>query len=198
MPVNKPHTKEAGIYFVTFTNHNWIPLFQIANGYDLVYKWFEHLKTKGHYVSGYVIMPNHLHVLLVFNNPAQSINTIIGNGKRFLAYGIIKRLTEQNREDILSQLSEAVQPMDRKRGKFHEVFQPSFDIKRCDTFKFIYQKLDYIHNNPVAKKWNLVTNRFDYEHSSARFYDTGNHASYAIAHIDAFMDQWIERSTTSP
>ena len=37
-------------------------------------------------------MPNHVHLLLSFINTKQSINTIVGNGKRFMAYEIIQRL----------------------------------------------------------------------------------------------------------
>jgi len=46
-----------GIYFITFTCHQWLPLFEIAKGYDTVYKWFDYLKSKDHNVKGYVIMP---------------------------------------------------------------------------------------------------------------------------------------------
>ena len=35
-------------------------------------------------------MPNHLHALIAFRNTGQSINTIVGNGKRFMAYEIIR------------------------------------------------------------------------------------------------------------
>ena len=73
---------------------------------------------------------------------------IIGNGKRFLAYEIIIRLKNAGNPSILKQLEEAVEVTDRKRGKLHEVFEDSFDIKECFTEKFIKQKLDYIHNNP--------------------------------------------------
>jgi len=42
----------------------------------------------------------------------------------------------------LSKLSKAVNASDRKRGKLHEVFESSFDIKECFTKKFIIQKPD--------------------------------------------------------
>jgi len=32
------------------------------------------------------------------------------------------------------------------------------------------QKLDYLHHNPVAKKWSLVEDFVDYRYSSASFY----------------------------
>jgi hypothetical protein len=41
---------------------------------------------------GFVVMPNHVHAIISFIESPQSINTIIGNGKRFMAYEIIKRL----------------------------------------------------------------------------------------------------------
>jgi len=92
MPVKRKITEPDGVYFITLTWHQWLPLIEKTNGYDLVYNWFDHLKTKGHFINGYVIMPNHLHALIAFRNTSQSINTIVGNGKRFMAYEIIKRL----------------------------------------------------------------------------------------------------------
>jgi putative transposase len=35
------------------------------------------------------------------------------------------------------------------------------------------QKLQYIHFNPVSKKWLLAKDDLDYYFSSARFYETG-------------------------
>ncbi len=83
-------------------------------------------------------------------------NKIIGNGKRFLAYEIVKRLKETGNHIILKQLSEAVEVTDKKRGKLHEVFEDSFDIKECMTEKFIRQKLNYIHLNPCSGNGNLL------------------------------------------
>ena len=31
--------------------------------------------------------------------------------------------------------------------------------------------MEYIHQNPIAKNWNLVSDRADYPYSSACFYD---------------------------
>ena len=67
MPVRIPHEQEPNsIYFVTFTCYNWLPLFEITNSYDLIYKWFDYLYSKNIRVAGYVIMPNHIHLLLYF------------------------------------------------------------------------------------------------------------------------------------
>jgi REP element-mobilizing transposase RayT len=93
MPVKRQITEPDGVYFITFTCHQWLPLLAKTNSYDLVYNWFDHLKSKGHYINGFVLMPNHVHALIAFRNTGQSINTIVGNGKRFIAYEIINRFT---------------------------------------------------------------------------------------------------------
>ena len=92
MPVKQTIPYNSGIFFITFTCHQWLPLIDKTNGYDIVYNWFDHLKSKGHYINGFVIMPNHVHALISFIDTKQCINTIIGNGKRFMAYEIIERL----------------------------------------------------------------------------------------------------------
>jgi len=92
MPVKRTIPYYSGMFFITFTCHEWIPLIEKVAGYDLLYGWFDHLKKKGHFINGYVIMPNHVHALISFINTKQSINTIVGNGKRFMAYKMIERL----------------------------------------------------------------------------------------------------------
>jgi REP element-mobilizing transposase RayT len=52
--------------------------------YDEIYKWFNILINKGNEIEGFVIMPNHLH-LLIFVNKEDNINMLLANGKRFLA-----------------------------------------------------------------------------------------------------------------
>ncbi len=179
MSVHKPVT-DSGIYFITFTCHEWLPLIELTKGYDLVYNWFDVLAAKGHIVTGYVIMPNHLHMLLYFAGGNQSLNTIVGNGKRFMAYDMVKRMEQQNEAALLSLLKLAVDESDKSRGKKHEVWKDSFDVKECRTEKFILQKLHYIHNNPCSGKWNLADSSIHYLHSSASFYISGRMGGYSV------------------
>jgi hypothetical protein len=84
MPVRTTIQGSEDTLFITFICYKWLPLIEITNSYDLVYKWFDYLKSKGHLVTGYVIMPNHLHILIYFSATDKSINKIIGDGKRFM------------------------------------------------------------------------------------------------------------------
>jgi len=92
MSIKREVKETNGLYFFTFTNLCWLHLFEMTHSYDAVYKWFDYLKMKGHFITGYVIMPNHLHGLVGFSNTSKSINRIIGDGKRFLSYEIVERL----------------------------------------------------------------------------------------------------------
>ncbi|MBS1550474.1 MAG: hypothetical protein JST15_00210, partial [Bacteroidetes bacterium] len=143
-------------YYITFTCFRWINLFEITNLYYFVYQWFEILTKFQVYNCGYVIMPNHIHLLVYTQNSERAINNIIGTGKRFMAYEIVKRLEIYKRTDLLLIMASAVTKSERKRNKKHEVFQDSLDCKEVITEKFIRQKLNYIHKNPVNGKWKLA------------------------------------------
>ena len=193
MPVKQPIPYNYGIFFITVTCHDWLPLIEQTNSYDSVYKWFDHLKSKGHYIVGYTIMPNHLHALIGFQNTGKSINTIIGNGKRFMAYDIIEGLKEQDKPDLLHRLQQAVENKDRQRNKQHEVWSDSFDWKDCRGEDFIKQKLDYIHKNPCRGKWNLARSPEEYPHSSACFYATGMQGIYPVTSYMELKDMDLSK-----
>jgi hypothetical protein len=98
-------------------------------------------------------MPNHVHVLLYFAQAGYSLNTVMANAKRFLAYEIIKRLKANNDTATLQQLQQGVSLRERRKGQLHKVFEESFDAKPIYTQVFFNQKLEYIHLNPVRGKW---------------------------------------------
>jgi REP element-mobilizing transposase RayT len=198
MSVRKSIEEYNGIFFITLTCTRWIPLFQISNSYDAVYRWFDHLTRNGHFIIAYVIMPNHVHALIAFRHTrGEPINRVIGTGKRFMAYHIVKKLTEMGNFDLLKKLQQLVTPFERKKGKLHNVFERSFDWKECTNERFILQKLNYIHVNPCQGKWSLATAPEDYKHSSARFYLTGEHCCYPVTSYPELQDvdltKWIEK-----
>lgn len=47
----------------------------------------------------------------------------------------------------------------------------------------IYQKLDYIHLNPLGPNWNLTTDPCEYVYSSANFYENGDKRFPFLKHI---------------
>lgn len=71
--------------------------FDLSDAWNSAYKWFDALFDKQIRVIGYVVMPNHIHSLLYFPQMPKSLNTIIGNAKRFMAYDIIAGLEKRNK-----------------------------------------------------------------------------------------------------
>jgi hypothetical protein len=192
MPIKKEIPFDHGHFFITFTCHNWLQLIAITSSYDMVYKWFDVLKSQGHFITGYapiaIGVPNHVHATIAFRKTNKSINKIIGDGKRFVGYEIIKRLKENGQHNILQLLENAVNKSDKKRGKLYEVWEDSFDWKECISNTFIMQKLDYMHMNPCTGRWMLAANPFEYEHSSAGFYISGEPGKYAVLNFGELED----------
>ena len=129
-------------------------------------------------------MPNHCHLILYLRDENHNLNKIIGNGKRFLAYEIIRRLKLHGKNKMLNTLTTHVSRQERNKGQKHKVFEKSFDAKPVYSDKFLNQKLDYIHYNPVKGKWNLVEHYLEYEHSSASYYETGSYFHFQPRHYN--------------
>ena len=180
MTVYKPHIFQKGYYFITFTNINWLPLIALTDAYDLIYSWFDYLRQQDHIVLSYVIMPNHIHLMLAYRGGVKSLNTLVGNGKRFIAYGIVKRLQASGNTQMLCQLEAARSNKDMLRQKRYAVFKNSFDVLHCYSQKFLLQKISYMHANPCSKKWMLTADIIAYPHSSARYYETGVQGVYPV------------------
>ncbi|MDB5159520.1 MAG: hypothetical protein JWR50_4227 [Mucilaginibacter sp.] len=112
----------------------------------------------------------------------------MGNAKRFLAYDFIKRLHDKEQHALLNTLALACTEKEKAKGQLHKGFEPSFDAKPIYTDEFLYQKLDYIHHNPVSGKWNLVDEFSDYAHSSAAFYHLDK--LHPLVTITDYRDLW--------
>jgi REP element-mobilizing transposase RayT len=141
-------------------------------------------------------MPNHIHVLITFVDAETSINNIIGNGKRFMAYQIVNRLEQLNKSALLKRLHESVEERKKKRNKLHDIWEVSFDWKLCYSDKFKCQKLNYIHRNPCSWKWRLASAPEYYLHSSAGFYATGKQGVFFVDNIESMKDILLNPRTS--
>ncbi len=157
-------------------------MIEVTGLYDSIYDWMRLITGKRCAITGYVIMPNHVHLLL-FVPAGMSVNMILSNAKRFLAYEVIRRLQQQGRSDLLATLSIALTNGDVARAQKHRVWRTSSDIKSCISEAFVLQKLNYIHANPVSGKWSLAEDVLDYPHSSAAFYAEGRSGPAPLRHF---------------
>ena len=160
------------IYFITFTILGWKNVFIDDKYFLLVYKWFDYMREKyENKIYGYVIMPNHIHLLIYISSKSSKLSVLIQNAKRFFAYQIVKLLEEDNNFELLNYFKKYAEV---QKGAKHKVFENRYDSKIVQSQGFFLEKLNYIHNNPCVEKWNLAENPEDYIHSSASNYLVGN------------------------
>jgi REP element-mobilizing transposase RayT len=204
MPIKRKIPFCMGTFFITFTCKKHIPLIQITNGYDLAYKWFRHLKTNGHYVNAFVVMPNHVHVIITITETETPINTIVGEGKRMMAYQIVSRLKFLRRRKLLVRLKGLLDRDRIESNHLHSVWDRSFHWHHLYSWNMINQKIDYIHNNPCKGSWNLAPSPAMYTHSSASFYISGidrnailTDIEFMRGNIDAFLERYINPAVPS-
>lgn len=159
------------IYFITFTILGWLPIFTEDKYIRLVYKWFDYMKEHyGNEVNGYVIMPNHVHLLVRITDRSPSLSVLIMNAKRFLAYQIVKELKKGNFSEELKFFKERARLSDKA---CHRCFTNRYDSLMIYSRKIFLQKLNYIHNNPCAEHWKLAEKPENYKYSSASNYILG-------------------------
>ena len=56
------------------------------------------------------------------------------------------------------------------------------------SYKFIDQKLEYIQANPCRGIWNLASEEYEYTHSSAKYYQTGEQGVYIVTNYADLED----------
>jgi putative transposase len=109
---------------------------------------------------------DHLHAII---KPIgdQTISSVLESFGSLTAHAILKHLKQERQADLLAFFAER---QDKDAGKAHQIWRP-IQAKNVTSIDFLREKLDYIHNNPVSKKWNLALERPAYAYSSTCYYD---------------------------
>ena len=159
---------QEGLYFLTFQVVRWIDIFTRQVYRDIVLDSFRFCqKNKGLYIHSWVIMSNHIHAILSSDN--ENLSGTIRDFKTFTSKAIIKAIKHGNesRKDWMLNLFES-EAKKHKRNKKYQVWTHDNHPVELLSNKFIDQKIEYIHNNPV--KAGIVDKAEDYVYSSARDY----------------------------
>ena len=116
-------------------------------------------------INGYVIMPNHIHLIWTMLK-LNGKETPLASFTKFTAHEFRKYLMTKSPQ-LLTQYRSGKEDRTYQFWKRDPLAIP---LTKEST---LIQKLDYIHDNPIKEKWNLCSNAEDYEWSSANFYQTG-------------------------
>ena len=156
-------------YFMTMTVVDWIDLFTRVKQKQLIVDSLEYCQeNKGLNIFGWCLMPSHLHLIANTKIPFD-LDNVIRDFKRHTskhAIFLIEKEAESRREWLLDKFAHAgkIHP----KNKNHKVWQDKNHAIELFTEKVTWQKLNYIHRNPVVDK--IIFNEQDYLFSSARNY----------------------------
>jgi putative transposase len=160
---NSFHTTNK-IYFFTATIHKWYPLLLQEGNQELIVRYLKKLCEDGLLtVYGFVLMPNHIH-LIWQQNKLNGKETPQGSLLKYTAHEFLKKLKAFGQSKMY-ELNAA--------NKKHEIWQRDSLSIELYSKKVALQKLDYIYFIPVKGKWQLSKDDVSYHYSSARFYSPG-------------------------
>ncbi len=160
-------TDKNGIYFVTSTIVEWIPVFTTKPYFDIVIQSLTFCQErKGLQLFCYVILDNHFHLVVSGPNLGRTITDM----KMFTARQIIDHLQRDQKTWLLNQL--AYYKKRHKTKSDHQVWQEGYHPELIVSNEMFRQKMEYIHNNPLKR--GLVTAQEHWLHSSARNYLLGD------------------------
>ena len=171
------------LYFVTASICGWQPILSEPEYVYIVLNSFTWLRQEKSLAPfAFVIMPTHLHAVVL--PLGRLIGELLQNFGSFTAHAILKKLREGNRKELL----DFFHKHRRDNSLEHSIWQ-DIQAKNIYSEKFLTQKIEYIHQNPVAKEWKLVRERADYKYSSACFYDKDKQPIIAIDDVREYLSQ---------
>src|SRR5688572_3018336 len=149
-----------GMYFVTQTVVGWVDLFTRLELKHIVIDSLKYCQRhKGLIIHAWCLMPSHLH--MINSTVDKPLSSIMRDFKKFTASALIKEINspyESRRDWILELFGTVAERLERVRN--YKVWQDGTHPELLYANKFINQKLDYLHYNPVVDE--IVENPQDY------------------------------------
>jgi len=148
------------LHFITFSCYRRLPLLRSVRARNIFVNILGEVRDRyGFVLAGYVVMPEHIH-LLIGEPPKGTPSTVL----QVLKQRVSRRLRRKRKQPI-GQLHLRFDPGADSLPRF---WQPRFyDFNVWSQKKFV-EKLQYMHMNPVKRK--LVAHPKDWHWSSFSFY----------------------------
>lgn len=152
------------LHFLTFSCYRRLPLLRAAKARNIFVRALETMRQRhGFLLVGYVVMPEHVHLLI--SEPRKGTPSTV---LQALKQRVSRDLRKGTRGAPPGQLR---LPFAAQESGLRHFWQPRFHDFNVHSTKKRREKLDYMHANPVKRK--LVSNPSAWMWSSASFYATG-------------------------
>ena len=159
--INQANENET--HFLTITVIEWIDIFTKPEYYKIIIDSLSFCrKNKGLLLYEYVIMTNHLH-LIVRAKDNYHLSQIISDFKKHTTRQIFKILESDNRKYILTLIKNSYS---KKLGYNDQIWKRENHAEAIASEKFFFEKINYVYNNPVKR--GFVSRAEDWLYSSAR------------------------------
>ncbi|WP_396218440.1 REP-associated tyrosine transposase [Flavobacterium sp.] len=159
---------QSKAHFITATVVDWVDVFSRKAYSDCIIESLDFcIKNKGMILYGFVIMSNHIH--LIIQSDKNKLSDLIRDFKKFTAKTILHKIeTEpESRADwMLKRFEFACKS--HSRNEKYQFWQYGNHPEEIFSEKFFWSKLDYIHLNPVRA--GIVVKASHYLYSSASNY----------------------------
>jgi len=155
------------IYFVTFAVVNWIPALSRPEYKEIFLESLRYCQAnKGLEVYAWVIMDNHIH-LIIGKNGEEKIEDIVRDIKKFTSVHICRAIESNNQESRREWMLWMFERAGKKSGKHKKYmfWQEDYHPIELTNAEITQQKINYIHQNPV--KEGIVYEDHHYVYSSA-------------------------------
>ncbi|HLP05348.1 MAG TPA: transposase [Paludibacter sp.] len=156
------------LHYVTFQIVKWVDIFTRKVYRDIVIDSLRFCQEKeGLEIYAFVIMSNHIHLLA--RSSKACLSDTIREFKSFTAKKMLEAINEEpeSRREWMLNLFE-FSAKQHKRNEKYQVWTHENHAEIIYSNKFIDQKINYIHENPVRS--GIVEYADDYLYSSARAY----------------------------
>ena len=157
----KRYYGRGDLHFLTFSCYRRLPLLKTMRARNLFVHALAKIRERYKFLLvGYVVMPNHVH-LLISESSKGSPSVVL----KVLKQRVSRDLRRCRRHSAAGQLRFAFAESD---GSLPRLWQPRFYDFNLWSKKKVREKLDYMHSNPVTRK--LVDHPKDWPWSSWGFY----------------------------
>ena len=184
MPTGYQIKDQDKAHYVTLQIVAWVDIFTRKIYRDIIIDALNYCnRHKQLKIYGYVIMSNHVHLLVRSNN--ENLSGTLRDFKSFTSKEILKAIEvgpESRDKWMLAIFKNAA--IKHKRNSDYQVWTHENHAVEIFSSKFVEQKLDYIHNNPVRA--GIVIEPEHYLYSSARDYSGED----GLVDVDVIQRKW--------